>query len=60
MGYHGEMDALSRYESYMKWKTGQVQTIVATKPFGMGIDKPDIHHVAGNEVPESTLSWTQT
>ena len=35
VGYHGEMDAPSWHESYVKWKSGQVQTIVATKPFGM-------------------------
>ena len=30
VGYHGEMD--------MKWKSGEVQIIVATKAFGMGIN----------------------
>ena len=59
VGYHGEMDAPSRHESYMRWKSGQVQTIVATKAFGMGIDKPDIRHVVRNGVPESLLSWAQ-
>ena len=59
VGYHGEMDAPSRYESYIRWKSGQVQTIVATKAFGMGIDKPDIRHVVRNGVPESMLSWAQ-
>ena len=24
VGYHGEMDAHSRHESYVKWKSGQV------------------------------------
>ena len=56
VGYHGEMDAPSRHESYMRWKSGQVQTIVATKAFGMGIDKPDIHHVVRNGVLENLLS----
>ena len=59
VGYHGEMDVPSRRESYTKWKSGQVQTIVATKAFGMGIDKPDIRHVIRNGVPESILSWAQ-
>ena len=59
VGYYGEMDAPSRQESYVKWKLGQVQTIVATKAFGMGIDKPDIRHVIRNGVPESMLSWAQ-
>ena len=59
VGYHGEMDAPSQHEFYVKWKSGQVQTIVATKAFGMGVDKPDIHHVVRNGVPESLLSWAQ-
>ena len=59
VGYHGEMDAPSKQESFHKWKTGQVQIIVATKAFGMGIDKPDIRHVIRNGVPESMLSWAQ-
>ena len=59
VGYHGEMDASSRHDSYIKWKSGQVQTIVATKAFGMGIDKPDIRHIIRNGVPESVLSWAQ-
>ena len=35
--------------------SGQVQTIFATKAFGLGIDKPDIRHVVINGVPESML-----
>lgn len=42
MGHHREMDASCRHESHIKWKSGQVQVIVATRAFGMGINKPDI------------------
>ena len=59
VGYHGEMDIPTRQESYLKWKSGEVKTIVATKAFGMGIDKADIRHVIRNGVPESMLSWAQ-
>ena len=59
MGYHGEMDAPSRRESYLRWKTGEVKVIVATKAFGMGIDKADIRHVIRNGVPENMLCWAQ-
>ena len=59
VGYHGEMDPSERLEAYAKWSSGTVNIIVATKAFGMGIDKPDIRNVIRNGVPESILSWTQ-
>ena len=59
VGYHGEMDPASRHESYLKWTSGQMQVIVATKAFGLGINKADIRHVIRNGVPESMLSWAQ-
>lgn len=59
VGYHGEMDIPSQLESYMKWKSDRVHVIVATKAFGMGIDKPNIRHVIRNGVPENIPSWVQ-
>lgn len=59
IGYHGEMDLYSRYQSYIKSKTNEVSTIVATKAFGIGIDKTDIRNLIRNGVPESMISWTQ-
>ena len=56
VGYLVEMD---RHESYLKWKSGEVQLIVATRALGMGIDKPDIRHVVRNGVAESMLFWAQ-
>ena len=59
IGYHGEMDVSSRENAYMQWKSNNVQVIVATKAFGMDIDKADIRHVIRNGVPESMASWAQ-
>ena len=59
VGYHGEMDTASRCESHGKWKSGEVQIIVATKAFGMGIDKANIRNVINNGVPENVLLWAQ-
>ena len=43
----------------MNWTSGRAQVIVATKAFGLGINKPDIRHAIRNGVPESMLSWAQ-
>lgn len=59
VGYHGEMDAHSRQVPYTKWKSGEVKIIVATKAFGMGIDKCNIRNVIRYGVPESVLAWAQ-
>lgn len=53
------MDPRERHESYLKWKSGQVNVMVATKAFGMGIDKSNIRHVICNGVPKSVMSWAQ-
>ena len=36
-----------------------VQVMVATKAFGLGIDKPNIRHVIRNGVPENISAWVQ-
>ena len=59
VGYHGEMDATSRCESYPKWNSGEIPMIVATKALGMGIDKPDIRNVIQNNIPENMLACVQ-
>lgn len=59
VGYYGEMDPRERNQSYLKWKTGEVNIMVATKAFGMGIDKSNIRHIIRNGVPESIVSWAQ-
>ena len=58
-GYYGEMEPTDRQESYDQWMTGNVQIMIATKAFGLGIDKRDIQHVLRNGVPESLSGWIQ-
>ena len=53
VGYYGEMESRLKCEAHLKWKNGQVQVIVATKAFGMGIDRAGVHHIIKNGVPES-------
>lgn len=38
---------------------GNVQVMVATKAFGLGIDKPNIWHVIRIGVPENISVWVQ-
>ena len=56
VAYYGEMDVKSRSESYHKWKNGEVNVMVATSVFGMGIDKSDIKHIIRLGVPENMCS----
>ena len=58
-GYYGEMDADERQLAQEAWMQGNVQVMVATKAFGLGIDKPNIRHVIRNGVPESISAWVQ-
>ena len=58
MGYYGEMDTTSKHEAHSYWR-GYLQAIVATKAFGMGINKPDIRYIIRHGVPESLSSWLQ-
>ena len=59
VGYYGEMDVRSKTESYTKWRSGAAQLIVATKAFGMGINRKNVRHIIRNGVPESISSWAQ-
>ena len=47
------MDAEERQIAQDEWMQGYVQVMVATKAFGLGIDKPNIRHVIRNGVPEN-------
>ncbi len=43
--YHAGLDAGSREEIYTRFLDGDLDVLVATKAFGMGMDIPDIHWV---------------
>lgn len=49
--YHGQMDDQARKETQDMFLDGQINVIVATKAFGMGIDKPDIRYVIHYQIP---------
>lgn len=44
---------------YNKVKVGDIQLLVATKAFGMGINLPDIRHIFNVGLPENLSLWLQ-
>lgn len=44
-GYHGKVNPSEKNESLKKFKSGELEAIIATKAFGMGIDIDDIQQV---------------
>jgi len=57
--YHGKMDDQARKETQDMFLDGQINVIVATKAFGMGIDKPDIRYVIHYQIPGDIESYFQ-
>ncbi|WP_343994189.1 ATP-dependent DNA helicase RecQ [Terrabacter terrae] len=59
MAYHAGLRADRREEVHRAFRDGDVDVVVATSAFGMGIDKPDIRFVLHAAVPESLDSYYQ-
>jgi ATP-dependent DNA helicase RecQ len=57
--YHGRVAAGSRRDTQEAFMRGELQTMVATNAFGMGIDKPDIRRVVHYDVPGSLAAYYQ-
>ncbi|QRK12949.1 ATP-dependent DNA helicase RecQ [Archangium violaceum] len=57
--YHGKMKASEREEVQQRFMENGYRVIVATKAFGLGIDKPDIRFVAHWQFPDSLESYYQ-
>lgn len=57
--YHAGLDAAVRNALQNQWLNGEVQVLVATNAFGMGIDKPDVRFVVHYAYPESLESYYQ-
>lgn len=57
--YHAGMDAKSRAKNQDLFLMQDVDVIVATIAFGMGIDKPDIRYIVHHDIPKSLESYYQ-
>ncbi|MDF9877382.1 RecQ family ATP-dependent DNA helicase [Cellulosimicrobium cellulans] len=57
--YHGGLRRAERDEAQRRFTEDEVDVVVATSAFGMGIDKPDVRFVVHADVPGSPDSYYQ-
>ena len=57
--YHAGMAAADRERVHQQFLADELDVVVATSAFGMGIDKPDVRFVTHASVPESVDSYYQ-
>lgn len=57
--YHGGLNFEERQKKQNAWTDNDVQIMVSTNAFGMGIDKPDVRFVLHYDIPESLEAYYQ-
>lgn len=57
--YHANMDAKYKTKVHKGWAANQIQVVVATVAFGMGIDKPDVRFVIHHSMSKSMENYYQ-
>jgi len=57
--YHAGLPAARRQEAHEKFMRDEVDVVVATVAFGMGIDKPDVRFVVHYDLPKNIEGYYQ-
>jgi len=57
--YHGKMDVREKTENQNAFMSGEVQIMVATSAFGMGVDKKDVGMVIHYDISDSLENYVQ-
>jgi ATP-dependent DNA helicase RecQ len=57
--YHGGLSPKEKEKNMQLWMQEEVQVIVATNAFGMGIDKPNVKTVIHIQLPENIENYYQ-
>ena len=57
--YHAGLSDEERARNQEAFQRDEVDTVVATIAFGMGIDKPDVRYVIHRDMPKDVESWYQ-
>jgi ATP-dependent DNA helicase RecQ len=59
IGYHAKMDAAERQQNQERWMSDEVNVLVGTIAFGLGINKPDVRAVVHLALPKSLEQYYQ-
>ncbi|ALA59239.1 RecQ family ATP-dependent DNA helicase [Nitrospira moscoviensis] len=57
--YHGKLSAKDRHRTQQAFMEDRYRLVVATKAFGLGIDKPNLRMVVHYSLPDSPESYVQ-
>ena len=59
LAYHAGLPDVARAHTQEAFQRDDVEVVVATIAFGMGIDKPDVRFVIHRDMPKDVESWYQ-